>query len=245
MPLSYEIVTPPAHGTVSGSGLDLIYTSASDFGGTDGFVFRVTNGQTSSNDTAAIVQVFKPPQIVTAPFAAPNPVTTGTTTVLTTLAADDGGEPALKYLWTTTGAPPGPVYYSVNGTNAAKNLTATFTRAGSYTVAVTVNADVKVRIEPPSRHMRTGEEEDFFASLSDQFGVPQGTQPTFTWWVQSDPTGRAGIDQDGHFKAGRKKGWVYVTASGGAGQTGVAPVQIYRLRRWPQRLWDWIRGKRK
>ena len=50
------------------------------------------------------------------------------------LGADDAGEAALTYTWSTTGTPPAPVTFSVNGNNAAKNTTATFTKAGSYNI---------------------------------------------------------------------------------------------------------------
>ncbi len=53
------------------------------------------------------------------------------------LGADDGGEANLTYTWATTGTPPAAVTFSANGTNAAKNTTATFTKAGTYTFQVT------------------------------------------------------------------------------------------------------------
>src|SRR6185369_967909 len=71
-----------------------------------------------------------PPTVATPAEAAPNPVP-GTTSALAVLGADDGGEPALVYTWSTTGTPPAPVAFSVNASNAAKNTTATFTKAGA------------------------------------------------------------------------------------------------------------------
>ena len=68
---------------------------------------------------------------------APNPVS-GTTASLSVLGADDGGEANLTYTWATTGTPPAAVTFSANGTNAAKTTTATFTKAGTYTLQVTV-----------------------------------------------------------------------------------------------------------
>lgn len=69
--------------------------------------------------------------------ASPTPVT-GTTTALSVLGADDGGEGNLIYTWATTGTPPAAVTFSANGTDAAKNTTATFTKAGTYTLQVTI-----------------------------------------------------------------------------------------------------------
>ena len=63
--------------------------------------------------------------------ASPNPVT-GTSTALSVLGADTAGESSINYTWSATG--PGTVSFSANGTNAAKNTTATITAAGNYTL---------------------------------------------------------------------------------------------------------------
>lgn len=47
--LTYSIVTPPAHGTLSGSGSSRTYTPGANFSGTDSFTFRVNDGQADSN----------------------------------------------------------------------------------------------------------------------------------------------------------------------------------------------------
>ena len=64
--------------------------------------------------------------------ATPNPVT-GTTCNLSVLGADDAGEANLTYTWAATGTPPAAVNFSANGSNAAKNTTAIFSKAGNYT----------------------------------------------------------------------------------------------------------------
>jgi hypothetical protein len=76
------------------------------------------------------------PTIVTMAGATPNPVN-GTTTSLTVQATDPAGASSLTYTWATTGTPPAPVTFSVNGTNAASTSTATFTQIGTYTFQVT------------------------------------------------------------------------------------------------------------
>ncbi len=76
------------------------------------------------------------PTVVTAAAASPSPVT-GTTTNLSVLGADAGtSEANLTYTWSATG--PAPVNYSANGTNAAKNTTATFNKTGTYNFLVTI-----------------------------------------------------------------------------------------------------------
>ena len=54
--------------------------------------------------------------------------------------ADDAGESNLKYKWAVKTMPAGAAAptFSVNGTNAAKNSTATFYAAGNYTFQVQV-----------------------------------------------------------------------------------------------------------
>ena len=79
------------------------------------------------------------PTVATAASATPSPVT-GTTTALSVLGADDGGEASLTYTWAATSKPSGAAdpTYTANGSNAAKNTTATFSKAGSYTFQVTI-----------------------------------------------------------------------------------------------------------
>lgn len=56
------------------------------------------------------------------------------------VGADDSGESNLTYTWAATtlpGGAPAPSF-SVNATNASKNTTVTFARAGDYTFTVTI-----------------------------------------------------------------------------------------------------------
>ena len=126
------------------------------------------------------------PTVVTAAAAAPSPVT-GTATALSVLGGYNGGESNLTYTWATTGTPPAAVSFSANGSNAAKNTTATFTKAGSYSFTVTI-ADPNgistasstsvtvaqtfkaVAISPTSSSLSAGGSQQFSASALDQFG---------------------------------------------------------------------------
>lgn len=53
--LTYEIVSEPEHGTLSGSGANRTYTPAGDFAGSDSFTFRVSDG--SAHSSAATVSL--------------------------------------------------------------------------------------------------------------------------------------------------------------------------------------------
>src|SRR5262249_11394689 len=71
------------------------------------------------------------PTVATASAASPA-TTGGLTTNLSVLGASGNGESTLTYTWSAT-VPSGVSLpsYSANGTNAAKNTTATFTHAGA------------------------------------------------------------------------------------------------------------------
>ena len=96
------------------------------------------NPQLTSAEFSAVTLVpVGSPSIATPAAASPSPVTQ-TTTTLSVLGAEAGGEWNLTYTWATTGTPPAPVTFSQNGTNAAKTTTATFTKSGTYSFTVTV-----------------------------------------------------------------------------------------------------------
>ncbi|HSI32373.1 MAG TPA: hypothetical protein VK986_02190, partial [Tepidisphaeraceae bacterium] len=187
------------------------------------------------------------PTIATNPAASPATVT-GTTTALSVLAADDHGEANLTYAWTVTAAPAGATgaaapTFSANGTNAAKAATATFYRAGAYTLTLTatdaggltvsrtVNVTVSqtltaITVTPASgaQAAANGGAVQFAAAAVDQFGQPMAR--TFTWSVTG--TGNA-VSSSGLFTAGPNAGSYTVTATSGsvggsAGVTVTAPV---------------------
>src|SRR5688572_24905879 len=83
---------------------------------------RATSGAVSGD--ASITVTNAPPTVATPAAAAPSPVT-GTSTGLSVLGADDGGETNLTYTWAVTSKPAGAAdpTYNANGTNAAKSAT--------------------------------------------------------------------------------------------------------------------------
>ena len=158
-----------------------------------------SSGSIAGNNSAVSVTEHAP-TVATAASATPSTVS-GTTTNLSVLGADvDMGESSLTYTWTTTTLPNGAAMptFSANGTNAAKNVTATFSEAGNYTFQVTItdpgnlsttsSVDVTVSqtlttitVDPPSVNLDAGATQQFTATGSDQFGNPLASQPTFTW----------------------------------------------------------------
>jgi hypothetical protein len=55
--LTYSVVNPPAHGTLSGSPPDVSYQPSADFNGPDGFTFRCDDGLLPSNVAAVSITV--------------------------------------------------------------------------------------------------------------------------------------------------------------------------------------------
>jgi hypothetical protein len=178
------------------------------------------------------------PYVVVVDSAVSN-IVNGATTSLTVLGAGDGGEASLTYTWATSGTPPAAVTFSTNGTNAAKNTIATFTKAGSYSFQVTiedqgnmtfvssVNVTVSqtlttITVAPASASVKTGAIQQFLSSAQDQFGAAMSTQPSLSWVVSDGGT----ITTSGLFSAGSTAGGPYsVTASSG-GKSGTASVTV-------------------
>ena len=174
--------------------------------------------------------------VATPAAAAPNPVT-GTTTALSVLGAENGSDTGLTYSWSYTG-PAGVTYAgSINGTNAAKTISANFTRAGTYNftatitdpsnlsitsmVSVTVNqTPTNIAVSPAtSPVVPVGLTQQFSATATDQFGNAI-TSPSFTWGINGSGNS---IDGTGKVTLGSTPGSFTVTATDGSAQ-GMATV---------------------
>jgi hypothetical protein len=179
-----------------------------------------------------------PPTVAIAPSANPNPVT-GLSTNLSVLGADDAGESSLTYTWSTVVSPPGSVTFSANGTNSAKNTTATFTAAGTYYFQVTitdatglstiameqvvVNATLtSISVAPASAMVTAGTSQQFTATALDQFGNAISPAPLFTWTVSGGGT----IDSTGLFTAGSTAGGPFTVTASSGGINGTASVTV-------------------
>ena len=122
-------------------------------------------------------------------------------TALSVLGADIAtGESGLKYTWAATTLPSGATAptFSANGTNAAKNTTATLSKAGIYgftatitdsgSLSVTSSVSVPVAqalttivVSPVTVTVNPGATQQFTAESCDQFGSALATQPTLAW----------------------------------------------------------------
>ena len=220
-------------GTIDGNGL---FTASASTGGP--YTVTASSGGFSGTATVSVAVPNAAPTIATAAAASPNPVI-GSTTALSVLGADDGGEANLTYTWATSGTPPASVGFSANGTNAAKNTTATFTKAGSYTfqvtikdqgnltatssVVVTVNPTLTtIVVSPSSATVNTSATQQFSATARDQFATGLATQPTFTWSASGGGT----ISSTGLFTAGTSAGGPYTVTAQSGGISGTASITV-------------------
>jgi hypothetical protein len=220
-------------GAISAGGL---FTAGATAGGP--YSVTATAGSQSGTGSITVTAPNSPPTVATAAAATPSPVA-GTTTNLSVLGADDGGEAALTYTWATTGTPPAVVSFSVNGTNGAKNCVATFTKAGSYgfqvtikdaqnavvtsAVSVTVNqTQTAVTVAPASATVNINAAQQFTANASDQFGAAMSPQPAFTWTVSGGGT----ISASGLFTAGATAGGPYTATATAGSQSAAASVTV-------------------
>lgn len=181
-----------------------------------------------------------PPTITTPASASPSTVI-GTTSTLSVLATDDGGENTLTYIWSTLTKPsgaPDPTF-SINSTNASKNTLATFYQSGSYQLQVTVlDSNGKATVSPPvsitvNSTLTTisvlpspisliagGSPQQFLATSTDQFGIGVLPIPTYTW------TASAGtVNSTGLYYPPAQVGAVTVNATSN-GVTGIGEITV-------------------
>jgi autotransporter-associated beta strand protein len=220
--VTWSITSGGSSGSIDASGM---FTATSVPGNC-----TVDAAASAVHGTATVTVQNAPPTIAEAASATPQPVT-GTTTSLSVLGADDGGEANLTYTWVTTDTPPAVVTFSANGTNAAKTTTATFTKDGSYnfqvtitdagsltttsSVTVTVNLTLTtIWVSPSSVTLPLNCPQPYFALGYDQFSAELSPQPSFTWSVTSGNSGA--IDSAGLFTANATAGSCTVDAAVGS-----------------------------
>lgn len=146
---------------------------------------------------------------------------------LEVLADDVGGAEGLTYTWSSA-VGPAPVRFHPNGTPGARSSTATFSRAGTYVLAVSVNdpggltatstvtVEVKpvlarLSVHPLALALAPGERAHFSVVGRDQFDAPMEQLPPISW----ESSGEGAFESDGVFQAGGASGPVTVIASAG------------------------------
>ena len=147
-PLTYVIVTPPAHGTLSGIAPDVTYTPTANYNGPDSFTFRVSDGQT--NSATATVSITITP-VNDAPIALPQTLSVDEDASLNIVLAGsdvDGGSLTFTVVngpihGTLSGTIPNLVYTPVANYNG--NDAFTFTVSDGTLVSPAAVTDITIR----------------------------------------------------------------------------------------------------
>ena len=130
--LTFFIVTPPLHGTLNAVGGNrVIYTPAPNYSGSDGFIFRASDGHASADGVVriAVGPVNDPPSL--GPVA-DQTVSEGSTLSFQLTATDADGDTRMF------GSPNLPSGATLSATTGEFNWTPNYSQAGTYSVTFTV-----------------------------------------------------------------------------------------------------------
>ena len=130
--LTYTVVTGPAHGTLSGTPPQLLYTPARDSHGEDSFTFRVTDGKQPSAEATVSITVTP---VNDAPVAESGWTTTDEDTAVAVVLSgtDVDGDP-LTYTVLT-----GPTHGTLSGTPPQLLYTPAANASGTYSLSFRVS----------------------------------------------------------------------------------------------------------
>jgi uncharacterized protein YjiK len=159
-PLSWSIVAPPLHGSLSGSAPNLTYTPDANFHGSDSFTFRVNDGKEYSN-TAAVSITVSP--VNDAPVASGSSagIEAGAPLPLVLAASDVDGD-SLTFAITSppqhgvlTGMPPSLTYTADIGYAGTDSFSFTASDSESTSVPAEVTINVAAFNAPPTAQSDT------------------------------------------------------------------------------------------
>jgi VCBS repeat-containing protein len=131
-PLTWTVVTPPAHGTLTGTAPALTYTPALNYNGADSFTFKVNDGTVDSNVATVTITVTA---VNYAPVANSQSITTAedTAKAITLTATDVDGDPLT---WTVVTP---PAHGTLTGTAPALTYTPALNYNGADSFTFKVN----------------------------------------------------------------------------------------------------------
>ncbi len=211
LPLTYSILSSPAHGTLGGAAPNLTYTPAPDFNGTDSFTFSASDG---SLDSAVATVTITVTPVNDPPVAMPDAYVTSEDTPLngTSVLANDfdvDGDPFTAIL--VTGPAHGTVNLNGNGAfvytpasnyNGADSFTYRAKDGGGFSDPVTVS----LTINPTP---------DFVVGVSDSYSTNEDTplvgssvlandinidgDPFTAVWISGPSHGTLVLNEDGTF----------------------------------------------
>jgi len=169
--LAFAIVTPPVHGTLSGTPPDLTYVPALHYHGADAFTFRVDDGALLSE---AATVVFEIASVNDAPVARASTVETAEdTTVAITLAGEDVDGDALTYEIVAS-----PLHGTLTGTAPHLHYTPAPDFAGNDLIRFRVS-DGTVNSEPAAVSITVQPVNDPPEAITQELFTNAGTSVTF------------------------------------------------------------------
>jgi len=189
--LKYSLLTSPAHGTLSGTAPNLVYTPYSNYNGADGFSFKANDGEFDSN-TASVIFTVNP--VNDAPVATPQnlSVDEGSSLWIALSGSDVEGSP-LTYSIVTQ--PKNGTIANIAPTNTWSNLAYTptpgFVGTDSFTFKVndgqldsqpaTVSITFKpVNKAPVAQNSSVTTTEDYTGTFDLVAGDPDGNPLSFS-----------------------------------------------------------------
>ena len=180
-PLIYAMTAGPAHGTLTGSAPNLIYTPMNLYSGADSFQFTVTNAAnlTSSAATVSLTVAANPPPVFTSsPTAVPNPATAGQAVQFTANATN---ALTVTYTWDfgdgtmASGASVSHVFSPAG--NYSVTVTATDQTNGVSTANITVQVNAAVGVAGGGGTLLPGEIDSDGDGFCDAVEVAAGSGP--------------------------------------------------------------------
>ncbi len=219
-PLSYSIVSDPAHGTLSGTLPNLTYTPTGNYNGLDSFEFKVNDGDDDSNTATATITINP---VNDAPVAVDESASTceGTSVDINILANDRDSDGTIDVSSVNVALDPSNGELDINATSGLASYqpssgfsgTDTFkytvddndgATSNEATVALTVKAATVITGQPASLTVCLGTTVSFSV-------IATGENLTYQWQVSSD--------------AGSS--WNYVdVGTGGTGATYTPPKPV-------------------
>jgi hypothetical protein len=134
-PLTFILLSQPAHGTLSGTAPNLTYTPAANYSGADSFTFKVNDGADSNIATVSITVSPANDRPVANPDVVSTPVLPGQTIEIAVLANDtdiDDPPSALTVGAITTSPAHGTAAISSDGKKINYTASATFAGADTF-----------------------------------------------------------------------------------------------------------------
>ena len=196
-PLTYTVLSNPAHGVLSGTAPDLIYTPAANFNGEDSFLFKVNDGRLDSDPNVVLITVNPVNDVPVANIK--SVITDQDTPIFISLTGSDVDGDALTFSITTA-----PLEGSLSGTPPSVTYTPASGYAGPDSFQFVVN-DGSVDSDPASVSIIVQAAANTVV-FSDDFETSQG------WVVNPNGTDTATSTTSGKWVVANPQGTTYLGA---------------------------------